>query len=107
MLKRVALLGLAALIWWQAGWAEEGDPFLPRAREILSRVPVVDGHNDLPWVIRGRFGGDVEGYDLSRRAQYDTDIPRLREGQVGAQFWSVYVPSALTPQEAMVASPGG
>ena len=77
------------------------DDALSHAKEILRSAPLVDTHNDLPWVIREKFDGDVEGYDISVRAQLDTDIPRLREGMVGTQFWSVYVPSALSPLDAM------
>jgi membrane dipeptidase len=103
MSTRVMLLALAAVVAWQTGWSADDDAELLRARQILSKFPVVDGHNDLPWVIREKFAGNVEGYDISKPAEFDTDIPRLREGQVGTQFWSVYVPSSLTPQEAMQA----
>lgn len=81
--------------------AEEPDEALERALAILDSTPIVDTHNDLPWVIREKLGGDVEGYDISVRARFDTDIPRLRQGRVGTQFWSVYVPSSLEPFEAM------
>ena len=93
----------AALLISDAVFSQAGDADLERARRVLRDAPVVDGHNDLPWVIREKFGGNVEGYDVSVRAQYDTDLPRLREGLVGAQFWSVYVPSSMTPIEAMTA----
>jgi membrane dipeptidase len=76
---------------------------LQRARLILDETPVVDGHNDLTGVILEKFAGDVEDYDISEHAEYETDIQRLREGRVGAQFWSVYVPSSLSPVEAMTA----
>ena len=89
-----ALLAMSA-----AGRA--ADDARERATAVLEKAPVVDGHNDLPWVIREKFGGDVEHYDIAVRAQFDTDIPRLREGGVGTQFWSVWVPSSLGPQEAM------
>jgi membrane dipeptidase len=85
----------------QIASAGDDDVALTRAHIILQSAPVFDGHNDLPWVIREKFGGDVEGYDISVRAQFDTDIPRMREGQLGTQFWSVYVPSSLSPLEAM------
>lgn len=98
---RLAVLVLAAVVPLQSSYARESDPALERARAILDQSPVVDGHNDLPWVIRERFGGDVEGHDISRPAKYDTDIPRLREGRVGTQFWSVFVPSSLAPLEAL------
>ncbi|HWN07298.1 MAG TPA: membrane dipeptidase, partial [Steroidobacteraceae bacterium] len=69
---------------------------LDEARAILSRHPLIDGHNDLPMVIResGKPPRDVVAYDLGARTAGDTDIARLRAGGVGGQFWSVYVPSA-------------
>jgi membrane dipeptidase len=69
---------------------------LARAREFLTRVPLVDGHNDLPYVIRrdNPAKGDVAAYDLSKvHQESDTDIPRLREGLVGAQFWAAFCPT--------------
>ena len=77
------------------------DDALDHAIEVLREAPLVDTHNDLPWVIREKLDSDVEGFDLSVRALYDTDIPRLRAGGVGTQFWSVYVPSPLSPFEAI------
>lgn len=75
--------------------ASEADPALERARRLLRRAILVDGHNDLPWAIRmsGTAPGDLEVADLRGRLPGDTDLPRLREGGVGAQFWSVYVPA--------------
>ncbi|MFJ5234858.1 dipeptidase [Kitasatospora sp. NPDC088391] len=77
----------------------------PRARAALAlrRTPVVDGHNDLPVALRARTGGSVEGLD-AHRPELHTDLPRLRAGGVGAQFWSVYVPSDLPEPEAAVAT---
>jgi len=64
-----------------------------RIERILSRVPLIDGHNDLPGQIRDvqTSEGDVGLYDLRQATSGDTDLPRLREGMVGAQFWSVHV----------------
>jgi membrane dipeptidase len=75
--------------------AAAGDPHLARARAVLTSTPLVDGHNDLPWVIRDFAAAphDVVAYDLRHRTPGHTDIERLRQGLVGAQFWSVYVPS--------------
>ncbi len=72
---------------------EEDDPALRRARAVLRKAPLVDGHNDTPWLVRETAGGDVSRYDLRRRTPHETDIPRLRQGQVAAQFWSVWIPS--------------
>jgi membrane dipeptidase len=102
-MTRFVLLVSVLLLSWQPGRTEVIDASLERAKQLLSVAPIVDGHNDLPWVIREKFGSDVEGYDISKHAEFDTDIPRLREGRIGTQFWSVYVPSSLTPLEAMTA----
>src|SRR4051812_26141264 len=75
---------------------------LATARELLSRHPLVDGHNDLPWTIRTRFGHDVGRLDLAAPvAGTHTDLPRLRRGGVGGQFWSVYVPGTLQGDAAV------
>jgi membrane dipeptidase len=71
--------------------------WLTRALATLERAPVFDGHNDLPWVIRQdpSARGDIFAYDLTRvHERGDTDIPRLREGRVGAQFWSAFQPTS-------------
>jgi len=79
-----------------------------RVRQILRRTPLIDGHNDLPWAIRQGFENDVHGVDLttdlSMSTRLHTDIPRLREGGVGAQFWSVYVPASMTQLQAAKAT---
>jgi membrane dipeptidase len=61
--------------------------------DLMAAHPVIDGHNDLLWAMRDLNGYDFAAYDVGQRqTQTQTDIPRLREGGVGAQFWSVYVP---------------
>lgn len=98
----ILLFGIFLLLGWQSVFADEqADAYLDQARAILKQAPLVDGHNDLPMVIRDEFGGNVEGHDISVPASHDTDIPRLRAGGVGAQFWSVYVPSSLSPLQAV------
>jgi membrane dipeptidase len=67
------------------------DDALERARALLEEHPIIDGHNDLPWVIR-EHGGNVAEWDLDGEVPGDTDIPRLRAGGVGGQFWSVFIP---------------
>jgi membrane dipeptidase len=70
------------------------------ARAMLSRFPLIDGHNDLPWELRDRFGGDTAAADL---AGTHTDIRRLVEGGVGGQFWSVFVPARIAGDAAVTA----
>jgi membrane dipeptidase len=75
----------------------QDDQALSKARALLARAPVFDGHNDLPWVIMHdkQARGDVRAFGLDRvRERGDTDIPRLREGGVGAQFWAAFQPTS-------------
>lgn len=76
--------------------AKRTDPYLAQALDLLDRVPMIDGHNDLPWVIRAETGGDVAAYGLDRVHQDgDTDIPRLRAGRVAGQVWAAYIPTDI------------
>ncbi|MEU1472315.1 dipeptidase [Streptomyces sp. NPDC005761] len=79
---------------------------LDQARELLAEYPVVDGHNDLPWALREQVGYDLAARDiaLDQSAHLHTDIPRLRAGGVGAQFWSVYVRSDMAGDDAVSAT---
>src|SRR5262249_8507011 len=69
-------------------------PVSEQARKIHAAGILFDGHNDLPWRLRTEGDFALKRFDLSRRLESgQTDIPRLREGGVKAQFWSVYIPS--------------
>ena len=80
-----------------------------RARDMLGRFPLIDGHNDLPWALRdrarqhGRHASQVV-FDLAApTGGLHTDLPRLAAGGIGAQFWSVYVPASLAGDGAVTA----
>jgi membrane dipeptidase len=78
---------------------------LARVIELLRRHPLIDGHNDLLWEARQQAGYDFDRLDLSQRlGTTHTDLPRLRAGGVGAQFWSVWVPSTMPEGEAVIAT---
>jgi membrane dipeptidase len=96
-LRRSAVTALALFAGLAPAGAED-DAALRHARELLREAPLVDGHNDLPWVIREdeKAHGNILFYDLRVRAPHETDLARLREGQVAAQFWSVWIPSVDT-----------
>ena len=85
--------------WWGAGAGCDPGPVtgeLDRARAVLGAAPILDGHNDLPWALRELGRADLDGVDLAAGLpDTQTDLPRLRAGGVGAQFWSVFVPSSL------------
>jgi membrane dipeptidase len=72
----------------------QADSLLTRARALMREVPLIDGHNDLPWEMRSRWLS-FDSVDIAGRTDLMTDIPRLREGLVGAQFWSTYSPGDI------------
>ena len=80
---------------------------MAEVQNLLRDVPLIDGHNDLPWQFHKR-GGDLNAIDLrvnnrGIKPPLATDIPRLRAGGIGGQFWSVYVPAELSGPEAVKA----
>ena len=79
---------------------------LDQAGALLAAHPVVDGHNDLPWALRGQVGYDLDRRDLAadQREYLHTDLARLRAGGVGAQFWSVYVRTDYAGDHAVSAT---
>lgn len=91
-MRRLPLLCLA-LLAPTVIHAQE-DAALRHARALLADRPIIDGHNDLPWEIRTNEISrmDVAKYPLRTRAPGQTDFARLKEGGVGGQFWSVYIP---------------
>ena len=90
----ISLVALAAL---NVGAQTPTAAQLAHARELLATSPVVDGHNDLPWVIRESKTAplDVDAYDLRKKTPHQTDIARMRAGHLGGQFWSVYIPGDI------------
>jgi membrane dipeptidase len=78
---------------------------LDRARALLAAHPLVDGHNDLAFELREQFGYDLDRYDVGQRQERtQTDLVRLAEGGVGAQFWSVFVPAGWAGERAVAAT---
>ena len=76
-----------------------------RIDALLATHPVWDGHNDLPWAAREQFAYDPERFDLATGVPTThTDLPRLRRGGVGAQFWSVYVDATWAGERAVTAT---
>jgi membrane dipeptidase len=102
---------LAVLLLWVPLAARAADDYQHRVEQILLRTPLIDGHNDLPWEIRERFKNDLSAVDMksdTKRLPFPpdgaplmTDIPRMRAGQMGGQFWSVWIPSAMRGPEAV------
>jgi len=78
---------------------------LDRALELHGLEPLIDGHNDLPWRYRRMVNRAISAMDISEpQPQLHTDIPRLRQGGVGGQFWSVFVPTSLDSSQHVPAT---
>lgn len=89
------LAAVLAGVVCSASAAESNRPEVSRqAQAIHDRAIVIDGHNDLPWQMRQKAESSFDVWDISKRVpEMHTDIPRLRQGGVGAQFWAAYVPA--------------
>lgn len=98
----------AALLLASPLAAQDIDPATAIANAALDAAPVFDGHNDVPNQLRARVANQINAFDFEdttdtgeahpQGAVMQTDLVRLKEGKVGAQYWSVYVPS--NPDEA-------
>jgi membrane dipeptidase len=105
---------LCCLVGLPVAAADANQDLAARVNRVLARTPLIDGHNDLPWLIRERFKSDLTRVDLRADTSVITpppgavplmtDIPRLRAGHVGAQFWSVWVPVEMKGFEAVQAT---
>jgi membrane dipeptidase len=93
-MSRLLLLILPVLAASACTQGVATEDHLERARALMREVPLIDGHNDLPWELRTVYGGSFDSLDIAT-SQPDvmTDIPRLEAGLVGGQFWSTYTPS--------------
>jgi membrane dipeptidase len=105
--KLIAIFITAALFMGCASLSAQTDrdEYRQQAIDILESVPLFDGHNDAPYQYRNRVGykfSELDFYDTTQLENpMHTDIPRLKEGRVGAQWWSVYVPAGIPEDEAV------
>ncbi|MGW0647251.1 dipeptidase [Streptomyces umbrinus] len=92
--------GLAVDAGPEAGEGDAAEDPLVRAHALLAAHPVADGYSGLPWALR-----HLPWYDLELgESTIDTDVPRLREGHVGALFWSLHLPDGLVGERAVGAT---
>ncbi|MFA6167576.1 MAG: dipeptidase [Gemmatimonadaceae bacterium] len=95
-MRRLAALSL--LVVALPAFAQAPDPYLARVKKLLATTPIIDGHNDVPWEIRENREKprDVDHFDLRTNLKnQDTDLARLKQGGVGGQFWSIYIPGEV------------
>jgi membrane dipeptidase len=98
------LISLIILVVTASLTAQQDGDLLTRARALHRQVPLIDGHNDYPWALRqNNAERDFGKLDIGvSQPTIHTDIPRLREGGVGGQFWSVYIPATIQGSEAVL-----
>src|SRR5262245_25682302 len=105
-LPAAAFVSLATALGWSvpgallAQRATDSLATLERARRLHRETPMIDPHNDLPEMIHNRANGDLSKMDPDKRLDIDTDIPRLKAGGVGGQFFAAYVPSSYMDKGA-------
>ncbi|MBX3484561.1 dipeptidase [Phenylobacterium sp.] len=102
---RLLLAAASVFVLATTAQAQAVDPKIAaRVEKVLKGTPLIDGHNDVPWGLRQRFGVHPEKLDFEHDTSglvepggpgMMTDIPRLKAGRVGGQFWSVYIPSTF------------
>jgi membrane dipeptidase len=102
-MTRMRVTSLVMAIAISAFATPHAQDFFARAKALHKQSPLIDGHNDYPWALRqNNIQRDLDKLDINvSQPSIMTDIPRLREGGVGGQFWSVYVPATMQGQAAV------
>ena len=106
MTRCLPILLAAALISTVAAAKPSARTPEQRVARVLAATPVIDGHNDLPWEIRDKYDHWRKPLDLDSdtsrlEARLQTDLPRMKQGGMGAQFWSVWIPNEMKGDEAI------
>ncbi|KAB5558873.1 hypothetical protein PHYPO_G00022250 [Pangasianodon hypophthalmus] len=82
-------------------FSSRADIYKERALGLMSEVPLIDGHNDLPWQLRSRFNNQLNNVDLFTLNSTHTNIPKIKDGRLAAQFWAAYVPCTTQYKDAV------
>lgn len=103
MLHRVNLA--SCLVLWITSCAitlaVDPNDYMARALQLMSETPLIDGHNDLPWQLLSQFNNQLNKVDLNTLANTHTNIPKIKDGRLGAQFWAAYVPCDTQYKDAV------
>uniref|UniRef100_A0A3Q1E9T3 Dipeptidase n=1 Tax=Acanthochromis polyacanthus TaxID=80966 RepID=A0A3Q1E9T3_9TELE len=100
MLTKVVLASWLVL-WISSCAVNSAEDLKTRAFRLMSETPLIDGHNDLPWQFRKQFNNELTKVDLYKLSTTHTNIPKIKEGRLGAQFWSAYVPCDTQYKDAV------
>uniref|UniRef100_A0AAQ5ZW71 Dipeptidase n=1 Tax=Amphiprion ocellaris TaxID=80972 RepID=A0AAQ5ZW71_AMPOC len=100
MLTKVVLASCVVL-WISSCAVNSAEDLMTRALRLMSETPLIDGHNDLPWQFRKQFNNELNKVDLHTLSTTHTNIPKIKEGRLSAQFWSAYVPCDTQYKDAV------
>ncbi|XP_017567503.2 dipeptidase 1 isoform X1 [Pygocentrus nattereri] len=79
------------LVLWAFIFTSNANEYRERALRLMAETPLIDGHNDLPWQLRSKFNNQLSSTDLYTLNSTHTNIPKIKEGRLAAQFWAAYV----------------
>ncbi|XP_066504105.1 dipeptidase 1-like [Hoplias malabaricus] len=89
------------LVLWSFVFSSTADEYRERALTLMADTPLIDGHNDLPWRLRLKFNNQLSSVDLYTLKDTHTNIPKIKEGRLAAQFWAAYVPCDTQYKDAV------
>jgi membrane dipeptidase len=109
MMNKVLSLSCAAMVVLGAqlslAQSAADSALVARAKKLLAASPLIDGHNDLPWAMRENAWYDFGKLEIrTLQPKLMTDLPKIKAGGLGGQFWSVYVPATLQGDHAVSAT---
>lgn len=82
-------------------FTSRADKYKEQALRLMSETPLIDGHNDLPWQLRKQFNNQLNSVDLYTLGSTHTNIPKIKQGHLAAQFWAAYVPCDAQYKDAV------
>ncbi|XP_030621025.1 dipeptidase 1 [Chanos chanos] len=94
-------IGSLCFVTWALTITLAADTFKERALQLMSVTPLIDGHNDLPWQMRKQFNNRLNSVNLHTLNSTHTNIPKIKEGRLAAQFWAAYVPCDTQYKDAV------
>lgn len=89
------------LVLWAFTFNSVADDVKEQALKLMADTPLIDGHNDLPWQMRNLFNNQLNTVDLYTLNTTHTNIPKIKEGRLSAQFWAAYVPCDTQYKDAV------
>ncbi|XP_016147727.1 dipeptidase 1 [Sinocyclocheilus grahami] len=89
------------LVLWAFTFNSVADDLKEQALKLMADTPLIDGHNDLPWQMRSLFNNQLNTVDLYKLNSTHTNIPKIKEGHLSAQFWAAYVPCDTQYKDAV------